>query len=257
MVAAAAVGANEVVLYVKRSDPRVWAAVLSAVDERRAAGERGSAVRLVAAPSSYVSGQETARDRPYQRQAGAADDRAAAAVRAGRRQSPDLHQQRRDAGAHGADRAPRREWFRALGSPTQPGSVLVTLGGAVVRPGVYEIAFGSRLTDLLRAAGGVSERPQALLVGGYGGAWLDARHMERPHVDRGRSAARRRLDRSRRPLGPRRGLVRGLGVRARARVPRRSRAPASADRACTGCAPSPTASTSSPAAWRAMVSSRG
>ena len=55
---------------------------------------------------------------------------------------------------HGAD------WFRALGSPTQPGSVLVTLGGAVARPGVYEIAFGSRLADLLarRAAGSASAR---------------------------------------------------------------------------------------------------
>ena len=181
MVAAAAVGADEVVLYVKRSDPRVWAAVLRAVDERRAAGARGPALRLVAAPSSYVSGQETAAiahlngrpalpttvpPRPFER---------------GVEQPPDARQQRRDAGAHGAHRAPRRRagsarWDR----PTQPGSVLVTLGGAVARPGVYEIAFGSPMADLLRAAGGVSERPQALLVGGYGGAWLDAQHMRGP-----------------------------------------------------------------------------
>ena len=32
----------------------------------------------------------------------------------------------------------------------------MTLGGAVARPGVYEIAFGSPMADLLRAAGAVS-----------------------------------------------------------------------------------------------------
>ena len=72
---------------------------------------------------------------------------------------------------HGAD------WFRALGSASQPGTGLVTLGGAVAEPGVYEIAFGSPLADVLRRAGGLTERPQALLVGGYGGTWLDAQHM--------------------------------------------------------------------------------
>ena len=70
------------------------------------------------------------------------------------------------------------EWFRALGSASQPGTGLVTLGGAVADPGVYEIAFGSPLADVLRRAGGVTERPQALLVGGYGGTWLDAQHMD-------------------------------------------------------------------------------
>jgi NADH:ubiquinone oxidoreductase subunit F (NADH-binding) len=178
LVAATAVGADEVVLYVKRSDPRVCAAVQRAVDERRAAGAPGAVLRLVAAPRSYVSGQETAAiahlngrpalpttvpPRPFERGVGRrptlvsnVETLAHLALIA----------------RHGAD------WFRALGSASQPGSVLVTLGGAVARPGVYEIAFGSRMADLLRAAGGVRERSQALLVGGYGGAWLDARHME-------------------------------------------------------------------------------
>ena len=86
MVAATAVGADEVVLYVKRSDPRVWAAVLRAVDERRAAG----AARARPCGSSRRAEQLRQRpgdggDRAPQRQAGAADDRPAAAVRARRR----------------------------------------------------------------------------------------------------------------------------------------------------------------------------
>ena len=178
IVAATAVGADEVVLYVKRSNPRVWAGVLRAVDERRAAGACGPTLRIVAAPNSYVSGQETAAiahingrpalpttvpPRPFQR---GVDNRPTFISNVETLAHMAL------IARHGAD------WFRTLGSPTQPGSVLVTLGGAVDRPGVYEIAFGSRLADLFRAAGGVSERPQALLVGGYGGAWLDAQHMQ-------------------------------------------------------------------------------
>jgi respiratory-subunit NADH dehydrogenase subunit len=61
LVAATAVGADEAVLYVKRSDPRVWSAVLRAIDERRAAGARGPALRVVSAPPSYLSGQRPPR----------------------------------------------------------------------------------------------------------------------------------------------------------------------------------------------------
>jgi NADH:ubiquinone oxidoreductase subunit F (NADH-binding) len=69
------------------------------------------------------------------------------------------------------------DWFRTAGSRSQPGTALVTVGGAVAHPGVCEIAFGSRFEELLHRAGGVTERPRALLIGGYGGTWLDARHM--------------------------------------------------------------------------------
>jgi NADH:ubiquinone oxidoreductase subunit F (NADH-binding) len=62
-------------------------------------------------------------------------------------------------------------WFRELGSATSAGSALVTVSGAVSRPGVYEIPLGLRLGDLLRRAG-LPERPQAVLTGGYFGAWL-------------------------------------------------------------------------------------
>jgi len=61
-------------------------------------------------------------------------------------------------------------WFRAVGGGA--GSALVTVGGAVRRPGVYEIALGTPVGDLLRQAGGPSEAPQAILAGGYFGGWI-------------------------------------------------------------------------------------
>jgi NADH:ubiquinone oxidoreductase subunit F (NADH-binding) len=66
------------------------------------------------------------------------------------------------------------EWFRAVGTQSEPGSVLATLSGAVRRPGVYEVPIGTPLSSLLEQAGGTTARPQAFLVGGYFGTWIRA-----------------------------------------------------------------------------------
>jgi NADH:ubiquinone oxidoreductase subunit F (NADH-binding) len=65
-------------------------------------------------------------------------------------------------------------WFRSAGLPNAPGSMLVTVSGAVARPGIYEIELGTPVGDVVTRAGGHTEEPQALLVGGYFGTWLDA-----------------------------------------------------------------------------------
>ncbi len=65
-------------------------------------------------------------------------------------------------------------WFRSLGPPSAPGSTLVTVCGAVARPGVYEIEMGTPIGQVVMLAGGPAERLHALLVGGYFGAWLPA-----------------------------------------------------------------------------------
>ena len=66
------------------------------------------------------------------------------------------------------------DWFRSLGVSSAPGSALVTISGAVRRPGVYEIALGMPLRDVLALAGGMDAALQAVLAGGYFGSWLPA-----------------------------------------------------------------------------------
>jgi len=66
------------------------------------------------------------------------------------------------------------DWFRSLGVSSAPGSALVTITGAVRRPGVYEIALGTPLRDVLELAGSMDAAPQAVLAGGYFGSWLPA-----------------------------------------------------------------------------------
>jgi NADH:ubiquinone oxidoreductase subunit F (NADH-binding) len=65
-------------------------------------------------------------------------------------------------------------WYREAGAADAPGTTLVTLGGAVHHPGVYEAPMGAPLGRLLAHGGGPSERLSAVLVGGFFGSWLPA-----------------------------------------------------------------------------------
>jgi NADH:ubiquinone oxidoreductase subunit F (NADH-binding) len=169
--AAAAVGARRIVIAVGREATSAHASVAAAIAERESAGERPR-FELVSPPERFVAGEETALvqwlnggpakpafvpPRPYERGVG------------GR---PTLVQNVETLAnialiaRYGAD------WHRELGTPGEPGSMLVTLGGAVARPGITEIEAGTALRDVLERCDGLRERPQALLVGGYFGTWV-------------------------------------------------------------------------------------
>jgi len=64
-------------------------------------------------------------------------------------------------------------WFRSAGSPEEPGSALITMLGAVRRPGVYEIETGTPVGELIELAGGAAAPLGALLIGGYFGTWAE------------------------------------------------------------------------------------
>jgi NADH:ubiquinone oxidoreductase subunit F (NADH-binding) len=70
------------------------------------------------------------------------------------------------------------DWFRELGTDTDPGSALVTVSGAVARPGVYEIGHGLPLTDLIATAA-ADDQLHAVLIGGYFGTWLTMEETDR------------------------------------------------------------------------------
>jgi len=98
-------------------------------------------------------------------------------------------------------------WFRSAGTPAEPGTMLVTVTGAVREPGVLEIGIGTSVGQVLEQAGGSSAPLRALLLGGYFGTWVDAAAaLGRPFS----SAGLADLD-----AGPGAGLIAALPAGAR------------------------------------------
>ena len=71
--------------------------------------------------------------------------------------------------------------FRARGLAEEPGTCLVTVSGAVAHPGVVEVDQGISLWEIALRSQPV-EPTQALLVGGYGGAWVGPEHFGIPYA---------------------------------------------------------------------------
>ncbi|MFF3460667.1 NADH-ubiquinone oxidoreductase-F iron-sulfur binding region domain-containing protein [Streptomyces sp. NPDC002730] len=65
------------------------------------------------------------------------------------------------------------EWFRSVGTVDEPGSMLCTVHTAGRPPQVAEVALGTPLARLLPMEHGAVPA-QAVLVGGYHGAWIPA-----------------------------------------------------------------------------------
>jgi len=173
LIAAAAVGAGEVVFAIKHTATAALDGIERALAERD--DTEAVDVSVVEVPAAYVAGEETALvnylnsgralptfvpPRPFQR---GVDGR------------PTLMQNVETLAHIGLIARRGAEWFREVGADGDPGSNLVSLAGAVVRPGVYEIAGGTPVGELVEAAGGATEPIGALLLGGYGGRWLPAR----------------------------------------------------------------------------------
>jgi NADH-quinone oxidoreductase subunit F len=76
--------------------------------------------------------------------------------------------------AHGA------QAYRSEGTTDSPGTKLFCLSGDVVRPGVYEVPYGTSLGDLLKRAGGVQGQLQAVLLGGAAGAFAGPEQLDLP-----------------------------------------------------------------------------
>jgi NADH-quinone oxidoreductase subunit F len=74
------------------------------------------------------------------------------------------------------------EAFAAIGTEQSAGPKLFCVSGAVARPGVYEVAFGTTLEALLDLAGGVRDGHGlgAVLMGGAAGVFADSSALAVP-----------------------------------------------------------------------------
>ncbi len=192
LVAARAVGATEVVVATKASFTRELALLRSAIDEIRDADwGRGVSVRVVEGPDSYLFGEETALlevvsgrrpfprvSPPWRRGVDAdEDDDAGAATGSGAAD--------RDLVGAGPDAAPAlvnnvetlanvteilargASWFREVGTPDSPGTIVCTMTGDCLTTAVGEVPMGTPLRDAIEIIGGGAAH--ARLVGAMSG----------------------------------------------------------------------------------------
>lgn len=179
VLAADAVGARDITVAVARRSVREREVVAAALKERvRERIDGGITIRLAEVPSGFVSGEESALvhflnggpikptyipPRPFERGVGGA---------------PTLVQNVETLSHLALIARFGGEWFRELGTSGEPGSVLVTVSGAVRRRGIYEFELGTPLEDVVAEAGGVTGTVSGLLVGGYFGSWAPASAIE-------------------------------------------------------------------------------
>jgi len=161
-LAASVVRARQVVLYIGEDHHAARQSMLKAVAERTG-GERRM-VRTVAAPARYVAGASSA---------------AAHLVNAGiatpTSTPPSPHVSGVDGAptlVHNVETLAQVALFGRSGHPT--GTVLVTVAGGVVSPGVLEVKTGTTLGEAVQRVGGTSQPARAVLLGGYFGRWIEA-----------------------------------------------------------------------------------
>jgi NADH:ubiquinone oxidoreductase subunit F (NADH-binding) len=179
-LAAEAVGAGRAVLYV-RDDLRARTRLEDHLPERDASGLDRVPVEIVWSPRRFLAGEESA-----------LASRVSGGPAVPRFTPPRVF-------THGVDGRPTlvqnvetlahlaliarygAAWFRAMGTPDEPGTMLCTLRQASGSVDVAEAAIGTPLATLLDlpAVKGDGEVGGAVLVGGYHGAWVPAAQAAR------------------------------------------------------------------------------
>jgi NADH:ubiquinone oxidoreductase subunit F (NADH-binding) len=168
-LAAEAVDADEIVLYIGEEHEAAVAAMTRAMHERRDDVHRP--MRLVTAPIGYVAGEASAAVHYIN----AGDARPTmtpprmSQVGVGGR--PTLVQNVESLAAAALIARFGDDWYRSAGRLASKGTALVTVAGPVRQPGVREIELGTPLGEVIESAGGRRADVAAVVLGGFFGTW--------------------------------------------------------------------------------------
>jgi NADH:ubiquinone oxidoreductase subunit F (NADH-binding) len=161
-LAARAVRARQVVLYIGEEHRSSQDSMARALAERT--DEERRLVRTVAAPARYVAGASSASVHLVDTGIATPTTTPPSAHERGVDGAPTLVQN--------VETLAQVALIARSGNAT--GTLLVTIAGGVSRPGVLEIQAQTTVAEAVELAGGVSERPHAVLLGGYFGTWITA-----------------------------------------------------------------------------------
>jgi NADH-quinone oxidoreductase subunit F len=161
-IAAHAVGAREAILYLHPEASEARGAAESAI--AALGGDLGVAIAIALGPGGFMGGEESAMLAVLESRRAMARQRPPYPAVQGLNLRPTL-----------VASVETLAWLPLIVEEQARASTkLVSVTGAVLRPGVYEVALGTQLGDILSEAGGASAKLKGLHVGGPSGGILNA-----------------------------------------------------------------------------------
>lgn len=168
-LAAEAVDADEIVLYIGEEHEAAVAAMRAAMRERRVDIRRP--MRLVEAPIGYVAGEASAAVHAINSGDARPTTTPPRMSQVGVGGHPTLVQNVESLAAAALIARFGDDWYRSAGRLATKGTALMTVTGPVREQGVREIELGTPLGEVIEAAGGRREDIAAVVLGGYFGTW--------------------------------------------------------------------------------------
>lgn len=190
LIAAYAVGAHQGYIYVRGEYPYIYKILLHAIDAARRAGYLGKNIQgsgfdfdihMRLGAGAYICGEETALFESIEGKEGFPRIKPPFPTTHGLFNQPTVVNNVETLCnvpfivKHGA------EVYRQLGTHNSPGPKLFCLSGDILRPGVYEVPFGTNLRELIfNLGGGVrnSGTLQAVLLGGAAGTFASPDQLD-------------------------------------------------------------------------------
>jgi NADH:ubiquinone oxidoreductase subunit F (NADH-binding) len=215
LIAAYAIGACDVIIALKRMHGKLRGRLAEALDEARAAGWLdGIEVQLFEGPNEYLYGEETAMLEaidgrppfpriapPYRRGVHEIVDPLVAAESVGAEPahiqmagpstaafgSPTLVNNVETLANVPAILVEGPEWFRSIGTPESPGTLVCTVTGATRGHGVGEVPMGTSLRDVIDLIGGGPNAGRTIkaVMGGAATPVLTADQLDTPVSNEG------------------------------------------------------------------------
>jgi NADH:ubiquinone oxidoreductase subunit F (NADH-binding) len=203
LIAASALGSDWIIVGVKESFDRERARLQQAIDEiTRAGWSDGVTIDVELGPDSYLYGEETALlevidgREPFPRVAppwrhgideigdgaSTASSLELAPAEGISELPPTLVNNLETMSNLPAIMAKGSDWFRSVGSERSPGTLVVTISGAVQRDGVGEVAMGTTLRDAIELVGGgaLGGRTITGVLSGVSNALLTGDQLDTP-----------------------------------------------------------------------------
>lgn len=214
VLAAEILGADVAHICIGQRAREAISAMEGAISERKGRDLGDISVRVEVVPDLFVGGEETALVSRLGRGSGKPRLSPPYVAQSGLGRRPTLVSNVETLGHLALIARHGGGWFASVGDPEEPGTRLVTMAGAMGRPGVREVATDASMDDLLNQSQ-LAPRTQAVLVGGYFGTWVHRGSVE------GSTFSRRGL--AHLGAGPGAGVIYGLahsvcGVAETARI---------------------------------------